>query len=210
MSTYTLNNSATDIDSALQKVVGATTTPTDLSPLMVTSGGVKAYVDTQDTALETSVGVVEADVAALQATVNSLITGVATLTLPQTAYTDSRVVTGWVKSDPNGYINYTSSSTFSLNINNKTKAGQYSATIVLTANDEDTGSDAHSLEFYKNGVKMSSMTIPLNNAQYSNGGFRTKSWNIANGDSWYVRMYESPTNTATVLSATKITITKIT
>ena len=55
MSTYTLNNSAGDIDSALQKVVAATTTPTDGSPLMVTSGGVKAYVDTQDTALETQI-----------------------------------------------------------------------------------------------------------------------------------------------------------
>jgi len=47
MSTFTLTNSAADIDSALQKVVSATTTPTDLSPLMVTSGGVKAYVDTE-------------------------------------------------------------------------------------------------------------------------------------------------------------------
>jgi hypothetical protein len=55
MSTYTLNNSAGDIDSALQKVVSATTTPTDGSPLMVTSGGVKAYVDTAVTSLNTTV-----------------------------------------------------------------------------------------------------------------------------------------------------------
>ena len=68
MSTYTLNNSATDIDSALQKVVAATTTPTDQSPLMVTSGGVKAYVDTEVSALETSIVAIEADVAALQNT----------------------------------------------------------------------------------------------------------------------------------------------
>ena len=53
MSTYTLNNSAGDIDSALQKVVAATTTPTDGSPLMVTSGGVKAYVDTEISAINT-------------------------------------------------------------------------------------------------------------------------------------------------------------
>ena len=55
MATFTLTNSAGDIDSALQKVVSATTTPTDGSPLMVTSGGVKAYVDTQDAALETQI-----------------------------------------------------------------------------------------------------------------------------------------------------------
>ena len=64
MPTYTLNNSATDIDSALQKVVSATTTPTDLSPLMVTSGGVKAYVDTQVDGL---------GVAALETKVDSLV-----------------------------------------------------------------------------------------------------------------------------------------
>jgi len=209
MSTFTLTNSAGDIDSALQKVVSATTTPTDLSPLMVTSGGVKAYVDTQDTALETSIVAVEADVAALQATVNSLNT-FATLTLPTTSYSDSRVVTGWVESDPNGYINFNGTNTFSLNINNATKAGQYSATLVLTAFDADGGSDAHSLQFYKNGAIVNNMTIPLNNAQNSNGGFRTKSWNIDNGDNWYVRMFESPTNTVTTLSNTVIKITKIT
>ena len=55
MSTYTLNNSAEDIDNALQKVVAVTTTPLDGNPNMVTSGGVKAYVDTQDTALEAQV-----------------------------------------------------------------------------------------------------------------------------------------------------------
>jgi hypothetical protein len=206
MATYTLNNSAVDIDSALQKVVGANTTPTDLSPLMVTSGGVKAYVDAQDTALETSIVAVEADVAALQATVNSLDT-FATLTLPTTSYSDSRNVSGWVESDPNGYINF-NGTTFSLNINNATKAGQYSATLVLTAFDADGGSDAHSMQFYRNGVLVSGMTISLNNAQNTNGGFRTISWNIQNGDSWYLRMYEAPTNTVTTLSNTSITITK--
>ena len=100
--------------------------------------------------------------------------------------------------------------TFSLNINNATKAGQYSATLVLTAYDEDGGSDAHSLQFYKNGVIVNDMTIPLNNAQNTNGGFRTISWTINNGDSWYVRMYESPTNTTTILGGTVIKVIKIT
>lgn len=55
MPTYTLNNTAGDIDSALQKVVGANTTPIDNSPNMVTSGGVKSYVDNISDALETQV-----------------------------------------------------------------------------------------------------------------------------------------------------------
>tara|TARA_R110000772_G_scaffold57632_3_gene130363 strand:- start:798 stop:1421 length:624 start_codon:yes stop_codon:yes gene_type:complete len=205
MATFTLTNSAGDIDSALQKVVSATTTPTDGSPLMVTSGGVKAYVDTQDTVLETSIVAVEADVAALQAKVNSLNT-FATLTLPTTAYSDSRTVTGWVESDPNGYINYNNNGTFSLNINTLAKTGKYLATLVLTAFDADGGSDAHSLQFYMNGVL--ARTIPLNNAQNTNGGVRFISWDIENNQDWYVRMFESPTNTVTTLSNTSITINK--
>tara|TARA_B110000977_G_C10916155_1_gene431213 strand:+ start:140 stop:739 length:600 start_codon:yes stop_codon:yes gene_type:complete len=55
MATYTLNNSAGDIDDALQKVVAVTTTPLDGNPNMVTSGGVKAYVDTAVTSLNTTV-----------------------------------------------------------------------------------------------------------------------------------------------------------
>ena len=55
MAEYTLTNSAAVVDASIQKVANANTTPTDLSPLMVTSGGVKAYVDAQDTALETQI-----------------------------------------------------------------------------------------------------------------------------------------------------------
>tara|TARA_R110000772_G_scaffold57632_3_gene130362 strand:- start:184 stop:792 length:609 start_codon:yes stop_codon:yes gene_type:complete len=46
MAEYTLTNSAAVVDASIQKVANATTTPTDGSPLMVTSGGVKNYVDT--------------------------------------------------------------------------------------------------------------------------------------------------------------------
>ena len=51
MGEYTLTNSAAVVDASIQKVANATTTPTDSSPLMVTSGGVKAYVDTEVSAL---------------------------------------------------------------------------------------------------------------------------------------------------------------
>tara|TARA_R110002073_G_scaffold335695_1_gene528519 strand:- start:715 stop:1338 length:624 start_codon:yes stop_codon:yes gene_type:complete len=63
MSTFTLTNSAADIDSALQKVVAVNTTPLDGSLNMVTSGGVKAYVDTADTALEAQILALESQLA---------------------------------------------------------------------------------------------------------------------------------------------------
>tara|TARA_B100001093_G_scaffold306257_1_gene292290 strand:- start:2095 stop:2712 length:618 start_codon:yes stop_codon:yes gene_type:complete len=45
MSSFTLTNIATDIDSAIKRVVGADTSPTTASQNMVTSGGVKAAID---------------------------------------------------------------------------------------------------------------------------------------------------------------------
>jgi len=45
MSSYTLSNNAADIDAAISSVVSADATPTDGSQNMVTSGGVKTYVD---------------------------------------------------------------------------------------------------------------------------------------------------------------------
>ena len=45
MSSFTLTNIATDIDSAITRVVGADTSPTNASQNMVTSGGVKAAID---------------------------------------------------------------------------------------------------------------------------------------------------------------------
>ena len=45
MSSYTLSNNAADIDAAISSVVGADAIPTDGSQNMVTSGGVKTYVD---------------------------------------------------------------------------------------------------------------------------------------------------------------------
>ncbi|WP_293947475.1 hypothetical protein [Sneathiella sp.] len=45
MSSFTLQNIATDIDSAISRVVSADTAPTTASQNMVTSGGVKAAID---------------------------------------------------------------------------------------------------------------------------------------------------------------------
>ena len=53
MAEYTLTNTAAVVDASIQKVANATTTPLDDNPNMVTSGGVKAYVDTQVSAINT-------------------------------------------------------------------------------------------------------------------------------------------------------------
>jgi hypothetical protein len=45
MSTFNLTNTATQVDTAIQSVVSADTAPTAASVNMVTSGGVKTYVD---------------------------------------------------------------------------------------------------------------------------------------------------------------------
>lgn len=55
MAEYTLTNTAAVVDASIQKVANADTTPIDSSPNMVTSGGVKAFVDAADTALEAQI-----------------------------------------------------------------------------------------------------------------------------------------------------------
>ena len=49
MSSFTLTNTATEIDSAISRVVSAETEPTSGSQNMVTSGGVKAAIDSLST-----------------------------------------------------------------------------------------------------------------------------------------------------------------
>tara|TARA_R110000803_G_scaffold41983_2_gene90126 strand:- start:2218 stop:2844 length:627 start_codon:yes stop_codon:yes gene_type:complete len=61
MAEYTLTNTAAVVDASIQKVANATTTPLDGDPNMVTSGGVKAYVDDQNTALEAQILAIESE-----------------------------------------------------------------------------------------------------------------------------------------------------
>ena len=67
MSEYTLSNSAAVIDAAISSVAGADNTPTASSQNMVTSGGVKNYVDTAIAGVDTDTSAIEANVLALQA-----------------------------------------------------------------------------------------------------------------------------------------------
>jgi len=94
MPTYTLNNTATDIDSALQKVVAVTTTPIDGNPNMVTSGGVKAYVDTQDTALETSISTIQSELDTLNVVSISTAGASSATNTNSVAFTTANFVTG--------------------------------------------------------------------------------------------------------------------
>ena len=98
MAEYTLTNTAAVVDASIQKVANATTTPTDSSPLMVTSGGVKAYVDAQDTALETSIVAIEADITALQA---AKIEVAKYSRIAETGYTSDSIIQLTEDSDPN-------------------------------------------------------------------------------------------------------------
>lgn len=66
MSEYTLSNSAAVIDAAISSVAGADATPTAGSQNMVTSGGVKTYVDGLTSTLDPRIAAVEADVLDLQ------------------------------------------------------------------------------------------------------------------------------------------------
>lgn len=66
MSNFILNNTAEEVNSAIGKVAGADNTPTDISPLMVTSGGVKAYVDSQVSAVDSRVTALESEVANIE------------------------------------------------------------------------------------------------------------------------------------------------
>jgi hypothetical protein len=66
MPSYTLTNNASDIDSALSRVVAAETVPSTGSQNMVTSGGVKNYVDTVIAGVGVDTSAIEADVLALQ------------------------------------------------------------------------------------------------------------------------------------------------
>jgi len=67
MPSYTLTNNASDIDSAISRVVAAEAVPSAGSQNMITSGGVKNYVDTVIAGVDTDTSVIEADVIALQA-----------------------------------------------------------------------------------------------------------------------------------------------
>jgi len=97
MSNFILNNTAEEVNSAIGKVVNATTSPLDESPNMVTSGGVKAYVDTQIGALDPRLTAAESDITALQNAPARVATYSRTA---NTAYTGTSIIQLTEVSDP--------------------------------------------------------------------------------------------------------------
>jgi len=88
MSEYTLSNSAAVIDAAISSVAGADNTPTASSQNMVTSGGVRNYVDTAIAGVDVDTSAIEADVLALQAgkTAGAVVTRTAEFFVNSEAY----------------------------------------------------------------------------------------------------------------------------
>ena len=88
MSEYTLSNSAAVIDAAISSVAGADNTPTTSSQNMVTSGGVRNYVDTAIAGVDTDTSAIEADVLALQAgkTAGAVVTRTAEFSVNSESY----------------------------------------------------------------------------------------------------------------------------
>jgi hypothetical protein len=61
MANYILNNTAADVNIAIGQVLNADATPIFNSSQLVTSGGVKVYVDTQIGPLETRISAIESE-----------------------------------------------------------------------------------------------------------------------------------------------------
>ena len=194
MPEYTLTNTAAVVDASIQKVANATTTPTDSSPLMVTSGGVKAYVDTQ-------VGPLETDVIALQSSVQSALSvKQAVFSFPDTTFHSSQSLTGWtLLSDNTGGVTYNTNGTFTLG--SGVWVGFFSS-LATEINDND--GDRFTFSLRKNGSNIWSRS--LDGASHENPLIVQRS--LAGSNPYDFYMYENPTNTSTLLENTVFVLTK--
>ena len=92
MSSYTLTNTAADIDSAIARVVTADSAPIDNSSNMVTSGGVKQYFDEKITTLNTQISNLSQDITTVSESERSFGTGYSTLSASGTAPSDGFIL----------------------------------------------------------------------------------------------------------------------
>lgn len=211
MANYILQNTASEIDNALSKVLNADTSPTATDAL-VTSQGVKTYVDNAIQGVGTDTSAIEADVTALETTVNGLLP-TATMTLPDYTFYQSSNMNTWTVTDPHGFINYNGTyGSFSLRQDTVARAGVFAWTIKFTATDTDTSSDRFDMRYYNPNVSTgtgtgSTLLFNLNNVSNS---FRTISSFITNSaDSHAFYMHEANTNTTCAITDCVVTITKI-
>jgi hypothetical protein len=139
MPSYTLTNNASDIDSALSRVVAAETVPSTASQNMVTSGGVKNYVDTEVSALDTRLTTAESGITALQAGLKVARYSRAALT----SYTSTSVIQLTEDSDPDNIGTALTSGTYGGGV--QVGAGTYLITCTGEFYEEDQDNDDYFL-----------------------------------------------------------------
>jgi hypothetical protein len=161
MSTFNLTNTATQVDTAIQAVVGADTAPTDASVNMVTSGGVKTYVDNvvgdlgSKTVTTESVGIASTDndtsiptSAAVNDAIAANILKIATYEKASGNTASSIVIPVTETSDP-GNIGSVSSGT--VNLGSGTYLVSYTGEF---SEDDNQSDDYYDVEFRHNGTAL--------------------------------------------------------
>jgi hypothetical protein len=163
MSSYTLTNNASDIDSALSRVVAAETVPSTGSQNMVTSGGVKNYVDTEVTGLDSRVTTAESDISALQAAT----LGVARFTrLTDTAYPSTSIIQLSEDSDPQNIGTVLTSGTYDGGV--RVSGGTY----LITCTGEFSEDDGDNNDYFLVNLRSSGTNL-LSNRINETGSYYT-------------------------------------
>lgn len=150
MSSYTLTNNASDIDSALSRVVAAETVPSTGSQNMVTSGGVKNYVDTEVNALDSRVTTAESDISALQARTARVARYSRTA---NTFYTSSSIVQLTEDSDPDNIGTVLTSGTYDGGV--RVNGGTY----LITCIGEFYEDDEDNADYFRVNLRSSGTTL---------------------------------------------------
>jgi len=195
MANFILDNTASDINTALGKVLSPDTSPTQTDAL-VTSGGVKTYVDNAISVVSSDTTAIEADVAALQ----SLSVKQAVFSFPDKTFHSSQSLTGWtLLSDSTGGVTYNANGTFTLG--SGLWVGFFSS-LAKEINDND--GDKFTFSLRKNGSNIWSRS--LDGASHTNPLIVQRS--LAGSNSYDFYMYEFPTNTSTSLENTVFVLTK--
>ena len=194
MSNFILDNTASDINTALGKVLTPDTSPTNTDAL-ITSGGVKAYVDTQDTALEAQILANTAAIAVQSSSVKQAV-----FSFPDTTFHSSQSLTGWtLLSDNTGGVTYNTNGTFTLG--SGLWVGFFSS-IATEINDND--GDKFTFSLRKNGSNIWQRSLDGAGPSYPLIVQRS----LAGSNPYDFYMYENPTNTSTRLENTVFVLTK--
>jgi hypothetical protein len=214
MANFVLDETATNINTAINKVLNPDGAPT-VTDALITSQGVKTAIDTAVLGVNTNIASVQSDLTALQNTVNTKVEAI--LTLPTTSYNNNSFITTWNVDDPFNIITYNSSSgKFKLNQNSLTASGVFAITITFNADDSSTNTRRFDLKMQ---VANSTSYVPLmslDNAQNTDNGFR--SWSAIFSNNYFPTNYqehrfyleEAIPNTTLTLTNTVCKITKLT